>query len=327
MKKAFARYDIARQLWTPMPDVDSVARPGDCPGARCNHSQDLIYVGGRPCIVLVAGESEKYVFDDVYLYSIVDNQWIPVLRDDQCMSHPTPRGSHTTVVWNNNVYLFGGRNRFSGSTFNDTWRLQFLDDRPPIEAASENKPLRYTWHGLECKGELPEARCHATSVLRGDHMVIYGGLAVADSIFSDIYALDLNLCTWSQTKVLAQSLDPPFLYGHTTVLVDGEQSMLVFGGRSSANAAIDSDKLYRFIWGSDTIGQWSVVPVGRSCPPMRYMAAAVHQDYVILFGGKQAYTAQFNDMWSVDLMDLDFLPSGPRTGPAPWEAAPVTGSA
>lgn len=232
-----------------------------------------------------------------------------------------------TAVWKNQLILFGGRNRFSGSTFNDTWRLEILDDRPPIEAASENRPIRYVWHPVEPKGDLPEARCHASAVLRGDCLVVFGGLAVGDDIFSDVHSLDLSANTWTAYKVLAQSLDPPFLYGHAAVLVDNDLSMLVFGGRNSANAAVDNGKLFKFTFTTEGIGRWAQVPLGRAPPPMRYMGCLLHQDYLLVFGGKQAYTAKFNTLWAADLLELDALPSGPRTGPSPWDESSGKGAA
>ena len=82
----------------------------------------------------------------------------------------------------------------------------------------------------------------------------------------------------------------------------------------------DAKRVWRMP-GQGTAPDW-LVAVGRSHPPMRYMGVASHQDYAILFGGKQvgksdayvsfelhckpplqAYTMKFNSMWAVDLAD------------------------
>lgn len=137
---------------------------------------------------------------------------------------PAPRSGHSAVlaVRNGHASLvsFGGR----------LSKFAFCSDVFSYDLALNR------WVRLYCGGDIPEGRCDHSAVLFRDHMVVYGGYAIAEGgakkYFNDVYTLDLITCTWSRVEVLGSML-PLGSCGHAAVLfetTDNVVCMAAIGG-------------------------------------------------------------------------------------------------
>ena len=82
---------------------------------------------------------------------------------------PSPRGSHSATVVNNQLFVFGGYGGagFARRDFNDVTVLD-LDT--------------WEWHPMECSGQLPEARSGHQAVAVLDKMYVIGGWNSMDQV-------------------------------------------------------------------------------------------------------------------------------------------------
>lgn len=157
--------------WT-HPDV-----VGDIPPPCRAHTATLV---DRKIIVFGGGEGPAY-YNDVYILDTAMRKWThPVFPADPL---PPPRRAHTSVLYKNKLWIFGGGN---GSTaLNDVWTL---DVSGPVE--------KMRWEQVETRGKKPTARGYHTANLIGNVMVVVGG-SDGRECFHDIWCLNLGACSHS----------------------------------------------------------------------------------------------------------------------------------
>eukprot|EP01137_Pigoraptor_chileana_P018469 Opistho-2@77987 len=126
---------------------------------------------------------------------------------------PAPRCDHSTLVYNNKMYIFGGYSENDGS-FNDMFVLD-------IHGVSRAIPTT---------GDVPDARSGHYAGLVGSKLVIAGG--IADDTFDDIYYVDLALSeplTWVKVTPSNPSDGPgPRAWGFAVAI--NSTSLFVYGG-------------------------------------------------------------------------------------------------
>lgn len=146
---------------------------GDIPPPCRAHTATLV---DRKLIVFGGGEGPAY-YNDVYILDTATRRWIhPLYPEGSAL--PPPRRAHTSVLYKNKLWIFGGGN---GSTaLNDVWTL---DVGGPVE--------RMRWEQIETIGTAPTARGYHTANLIGNVMVVVGG-SDGRECFSDIWCLNLG---------------------------------------------------------------------------------------------------------------------------------------
>ena len=97
---------------------------------------------------------------------------------------PTGRYYHTSVVYGDYMFMFGGYGPVSGT---DT----YLNDLHKVNLNTNE------WSGtVSTTGTAPTARQAPSSVIRGSDMFVFGGYDGSDN-FNDVYKLNLNTDAWS----------------------------------------------------------------------------------------------------------------------------------
>lgn len=123
---------------------------------------------------------------------------------------PSPRRAHVSVIWKQQLYIFGGGDG-----------VRALNDVHVYDIKSN------TWSAVETYGVKPERRGYHTGTLVGDRLVIYGG-SDGHTCFGDVHVLDLASHHWYPVAV-----EPPVSrLSHASVCVGSY--LFVTGGHDGS---------------------------------------------------------------------------------------------
>lgn len=159
---------------------------GDNPSARIGHSFTKI---SNQKVILFGGVENSLTnpsfCNDIYILHInaLELRWEKLLIDGL---KPSPRESHSAVLYENVIVIFGGMN--GQQRLNDTWTFDINTNR---------------FEKMECSGFTPTARSLHTANVSNDTMYIYGGFVCADyktwSCTSSFQCLNLDTMTWKNS--------------------------------------------------------------------------------------------------------------------------------
>ncbi|KAJ3443663.1 hypothetical protein M0812_09507 [Anaeramoeba flamelloides] len=212
----FYCYEFTTNKWK------KIRSKGTMPCARFSHTLTT-YDDNR--IILHGGiGSKKSPQNDLWFYIISENKWVEYLPEQEHLQ-PIPRHSHTTVVMNKELFVFGGKN--GEARLNTLSKCHFIkntvqwsnlepygkvpDPRRDHSAVTyQNKMFIFggyrkesinelwmyeyytnSWTRLKNYGEVPCARHHHSAVVIGDTMHIYGGW-VDPSVLYDLHTLNIS---------------------------------------------------------------------------------------------------------------------------------------
>jgi len=96
--------------------------------------------------------------NDFYEYNIDYNSWQEILCNSDNEAPPTPRHSHSAVVYEESMFIFGG---YDGHYKNDFHRFNFISNN---------------WNLVkESGGKIPTPRYRTFCCVVGDNMFLFGG--------------------------------------------------------------------------------------------------------------------------------------------------------
>uniref|UniRef100_A0A182QQL7 Kelch domain-containing protein 3 n=1 Tax=Anopheles farauti TaxID=69004 RepID=A0A182QQL7_9DIPT len=260
---------------------------------RVNHASvavgDFIYSFGGYC----TGEDyHSHSAIDVHVLNTHNMRWspIPAAEDENgvpCKYPEVPfqRYGHTAVTFEQNVYLWGGRND------------EIVCD---ILFCFDTRTRK--WSKPSVTGTVPGARDGHSACIYGERMYIFGGFEESVDKFScDVYYLDLRTMQW--TYVNTDGEPPSYRDFHSATIVN--HRMYVFGGRSDAVAPYHSqEEIYcpniKYLdlrtdrWHTPkTTGE---IPVGR-----RSHSAFTYNNKIYIFAGYNGnLDKHFNDLYCFD---------------------------
>uniref|UniRef100_A0A0N5CD48 Kelch domain-containing protein 10 n=1 Tax=Strongyloides papillosus TaxID=174720 RepID=A0A0N5CD48_STREA len=203
-------------------------------------------------------------------------------------NYPVPyqRYGHTVVVWNDKIYLWGGRN----------------DDHGASDLLHSYDPANNTWEIVNAHGRIPPARDGHTAVVWKNKMFIFGGFEEDHQIFSqDVFVFDFITNEWAEVKPTGKK--PAWRDFHTACVIDGK--MYIFGGRCDemgmfiSNKDIYTNEVYvldleEYSW--KTITKKGDGPSGR-----RSHSSWVFNNRMYIFGGYYGPTnSHFDDLYEFD---------------------------
>ena len=279
------------KVWNRLP------RQGDCPPAACCESM----VTHQTQLILFGGAILSRLFNDVHIFDTTTFSW-----EKPFISNPElslPRMSHSAVVYNNVMYVFGGMDATSISNelislclTKEKMRWYFPNGsiRYNEDATSGNNHPTTLRSFYSDRYPCPR-RCH-TAVVRRHHMYVLMGHG-QDGNCNDFWCFSFETGHWSAIPLSAFGRPPLPLYGHSAAVVEAEDVMYVFGGAISSTVHSNSLHSYHF-----ATQQWNEVqcpllprPVGRYCHCM----AIVNGTLYIHGGDAMDSTLYFNDLWSI----------------------------
>jgi len=179
-------------------------------------------------LVMFGGWGAKYIHNDLYTFSLIDNQFMNVGQD---YTAPTGRELHSTCLVGNQMIVFGGRDTFQ-TAHNDVWlydidlgfwTLRTPTSPPPLarwgHSATSFNIAMYVFggtNGIESFSDVwmfslstsawtqltstgPSSRAYHTAVGYNEkEIIIYAGMDSNANILTEMWRYDINAMTWSQ---------------------------------------------------------------------------------------------------------------------------------
>eukprot|EP01063_Lacrimia_lanifica_P037664 TRINITY_DN7800_c0_g1_i1.p1 TRINITY_DN7800_c0_g1~~TRINITY_DN7800_c0_g1_i1.p1 ORF type:complete len:548 (+),score=177.07 TRINITY_DN7800_c0_g1_i1:59-1702(+) len=221
------------------------------------------------CMTAVAHKGKVYLYgggmiesfyQDVYEMTLATGVWTKLDIDRSNGAAPAPTLSHTAVVHNDTMVVFGGMGNFS--CINTVYSL-------PLTAPPGGAPRR--WSEWTCpSGDAPSARKgHAACVWNG-RMYVFMGADFRGFCLSDIWYFDLNTHVWipvasADDIETVKAAAPKSRTGHSVAVVDGKA--YIFGGMHQAKGAPHQWLRDMWMWDFAT-HTWTEVAVGDTGPPI-----------------------------------------------------------
>ncbi|XP_050375995.1 uncharacterized protein LOC126793498 isoform X2 [Argentina anserina] len=162
---------------------------GEGPEAREGHSAAL--VGKRLFVFGGCGKSanndEEVYYNDLYILNTENFAWKKSITSG---TPPSPRDSHTCSSSKNKVIVIGGED---GHDY-------YLSDVHILDADT------LVWRELNTSGQLLPPRGGHSTVAFGKNLFVFGGFTNAQSLYNDLYMLDVDTGVW--TKVVTTGDGP-----------------------------------------------------------------------------------------------------------------------
>lgn len=162
---------------------------------------------------------------DLHAYNLETNAWRTVHA--VAGTPPSPRHSHSAVVFLDSMYVFGG---YDGSYRSDFHAFQFSTG---------------VWRQVLGHGDIPRARYRGTCVVCAGSMILHGGHDGTRHL-QDTHIFDFNIQSWS--TLVTEGPIPSPRDSHVAVIFG--KSMFLYGG-STGSAMGDFHELkleFRRVW-------------------------------------------------------------------------------
>jgi len=175
------------------------------------------------------------------------------------------RSALTSVVWKNNMIVFGGWNGFTKKWFNDVYSFNFDTS---------------TWRKIEAKGDIPPQRTSHTAVVKGNSMYVFGGFSGSDYL-NDFYEFNLETETWTNLTNSTKGIKPS-PRSRFCAAVHGNL-MVVMGGWNKVNYFAD---IHTYDFETNTWHEISNKMI--ETPAISQYSLAIHKNFLYVFGGYDA---------------------------------------
>ena len=208
------------------------------------------------------------------------HKWRYVQTTGSAIHVPGPIAYHTSIVYKDNMYLFGGNNPCIANDDGEYCKnIHYLNLRT------------MGWSISRTRGDEVRLRDEHTAVFDPDsvQMIVFGGFA-GGTRSNDIAIYNFPSNTWTNVEISEDNDKPCPRSGHQAVVCKG--NMYIFGGKDDS-----SQKLNDF-WSFNIADQkWLQVTAGGEAPYERSgHSMSVFEDFIILFGGIWDVTKELNDL-------------------------------
>eukprot|EP01103_Thecamoeba_quadrilineata_P003450 TRINITY_DN13223_c0_g1_i1.p1 TRINITY_DN13223_c0_g1~~TRINITY_DN13223_c0_g1_i1.p1 ORF type:complete len:386 (-),score=27.34 TRINITY_DN13223_c0_g1_i1:155-1312(-) len=234
-----------------------------------NHQ--MIFYGGNLSSTNIIENVKK----DLWCYQFDTKTWSKSSGSHKALTE------HTSVVYKNNMYIFGGNGGLVENYSNNI--LSY-----PLPFKSEN-----TFTRIETNQTVPPARSGHSAVVYKDSMYIFGGWNGHTSL-GDFYAFDFDTQLWR--KLESTGSVPAQRRMHCTI-VYGDH-MYLFGGYDESRPARSDNDIYIYSFKTDS---WEIMKCRGPAPCGRSRSAAVVKDNFMYIIGGWDRVSHFEDTYRLDL--------------------------
>jgi len=171
---------------------------------------------------------------------------------------------HTTILYNDCLYIFGGKNN-SGNYTNNTYKFDLSTD---------------TFSQITTSGTAPGIRYQHAACLNGTEMIISGGHN-GTTLLNSTFKLDLTTDTWSEISTTGS--DMAKRNGHTIFMYD--QKLYIIGGDSNVTDG-DNGNICDNVYTLDlTTNAWGHLQTLGSFTGSYYASTNLIGNNLLIFGG------------------------------------------
>ena len=185
--------------------IGKVKKIGSVNSGRYGHT--LTTYDGK--LYIIGGRSQDLMFKRILCFDIEKKAWIQASTNDETKFGT--RYGHSTVVYNNKLFIFGGKNSAN----------QLLNNIIVYDPKGDSFTIP------ETQNAPPPRMYHAACVL-GNRMFIYGGKS-GKGILDDLWELNLDTLKWMKKTTIGDKITPKI--GAKMVLIDS--TVLLIGGQST----------------------------------------------------------------------------------------------
>lgn len=205
--------NLSNREWTRVVSADK--SPKASPPGRYRHT--ISVVGNK--VYIFGGQSEGQLFNDLWSFDLnslkTGARWDRIVPNSE---EPTARTGHTSVTYNDRIYIFGGTD--SQYHYKDTWVYEVACNR---------------WSEMSCIGFIPLPREGHAACLVGDNMYIFGGRGVDGQELGDLASLMISRNRWYMFSNMGPAPTPRS--GHA--LSTYQDKVVVLGGESFTPNPLD----------------------------------------------------------------------------------------
>ena len=269
-------------------------------------------------IIICGGLSAFMKGMSIWALDLEKLEWNKITQNSQTNN----RFGHTSIIYQNKIYLFGGRTKYGNSFVSPGLEIFSLNDKNYINHDSEG-------------GIIPEPRKNHIAELVGNQMLIHGGINENNQVVGDCYYLNLTQLKWGACPII-RTTPSPRLYGHSSVLVlpkeyyasnklsifnypdvefansrIKEKGIYIFGGKTKEDGGL-SNKIWILLLGNKKL-KWYNPDIKGKPPSPRYFHSMSYYDkgnMLIVHGGRNdgvSENAALNDTFIFDLENFEWM--------------------
>lgn len=267
---------------------------------ECREQFSLTLQGNT--IILIGGMCSVMKTTFIWRMELDSLSWTRVTANNFVQN----RYGHTSVIYQNIVYVFGGKTKYADDSVNFLMGLELfnLDEKIWIQP------------GIQRKNSPVTRRNHVAEII-GGYMVIHGGIDEEEQILGDLYMLSLGgLMKWVKCSVYSETKGP-CIFGHAAALVvpsnirtsykfniykypeaviskglssplDSKRGWYIFGGKSKLDGGLSND-MWMLIIGQKPLVWRKIVEASGIKPAPRYFHTMNYYEnggYLIIHGGR-----------------------------------------
>ena len=226
-----------------------------------------------------------------------ENQYLSEAKnwsEKRVMNPPKRRSFHTSCVYDNHLYIFGGKDITEGK-LGDIMKLNLLEeDSEWIEVKPE-------------KGKILEPLAFHSGTLIGDKYYIIGGNNVFLRQSCNIYIYNLSENILSKIKMEKNDKNDNVVYYlsmHSADYYEQRNEIILFGGYSDGNLI---NKVFRFNLKNHDTRMQKIEDEENAPEPRIGHASFIFKDSLYIFGGSVEDGNLLNDLWKLDLNNFSWL--------------------
>eukprot|EP01127_Copromyxa_protea_P003367 TRINITY_DN1318_c0_g1_i7.p1 TRINITY_DN1318_c0_g1~~TRINITY_DN1318_c0_g1_i7.p1 ORF type:complete len:1526 (-),score=243.36 TRINITY_DN1318_c0_g1_i7:2-4579(-) len=248
-------FDFVSQEWS------KVVVTGAKPVNRHSHTA-LVY---KDDMWIFGGISKgDTLLNDVWRFNFVCQEWF---RVDFSGDMPVARWGHSTVLYNNMMYIFGGVTEPSdGNTKNELWKFDL-----------DNKEVK----AVIFRGETPVVREFVGVAVFRDRMYIYGGHC--------LYSFDFSKQLWTKLQTNQDK------EGRGAIIMVTGHWLLIKGGQTTPGVDYPNMIVYdcfQNVWVTD------ISISGSPCSTRYFHSSCIWRGILCIFGGHgEDFSKEFNDLY------------------------------
>ena len=218
---------------------------------------------------------------------------------------PIRRTNHVGFLYNNDYYIFGGRD-INRRKMNDMYRVRL-----------DFEDTEQEWELVDNYGDIPEPLAEHKGVLYNSNFYVFGGVNQSEEVSNTLYVYSIEDQRWTKFEYDENKIPPRT--GHSMSLLGDK--IVIFGGfakgifnnsvfiynitdNSWENTAKTEDDNELLEEGQESPEQQNIDTDNLPSPEPRinHSQVTINPSSILIYGGVDKDGKYFDDMWTYDIM-------------------------